>query len=780
MRRSASGAARTTAAATARWRGDVVAPLIRDLGAALAMRPDAETVRDGPERADGQGRPADGRQGPAHRRLRSRGSCPPTAPLAISTLTVAGMAMAFARDGTGRVAVSFIGEGGTSLGEWHEAINLVRRAPAAGDLLRPEQPDGALARRSPTSRRSRVFADKAAGYGIPGITIDGTDPDAIAAAFAWAAERARAGKGPALIELVCDAHVRPRPSRRHALPRQGAAASWDYPPLTEQGYADRELYEFWSRARSDRDATPRGSRPRGSSTTGDLERVEGRGRGAGRGGGAEGDRRALARPGGRGRGVFAGEPPRARGSRCSSREARRPARPGVLLRLEPRPPFDPKGKTFLEAVMLGVGDALAARPARLRLRRGRRRKVRQRVPAAAAAARRSSATGSSTRRSPKAAVLGVCVGAALAGQRPIGEMQFNDFVATGFNQLVNNAAKIRYRWGGVGADGRADAVGRAAARRAVPQPEHRAVVLPDAGAEDRRPVDAARRARADGGGGRRSGPGPLLRAHRALPRSARSSRRSPTRRRRRLPIGKAALRRAGRATWRSSRTAPTCTSRCASPRRSRATASRRRCSTCASLAPLDREALLALARHCSRVLIVHEDIAHRRDRREPRGDHPGGGVRVARRAGPHRRRARHAGAVLAAARGGVPAERGGDSAGGAAAGRVLIDCRLQIADCRLQIADCRSLIVALRRATRECAGIWGWRGAPRRGCEIGRADGASLFRRAKFDLSADERFRVRWLPPPRSLATTSDSGGRASLDAPATLSHASGVRCRAI
>ena len=36
----------------------------------------------------------------------------------------------------------------------------------------------------------------------------------------------------------------------------------------------------------------------------------------------------------------------------------------------------------------------------------------------------------------------------MAGQRPIGEIQFNDFVATGFNQLVNNAAKIRYRWGG--------------------------------------------------------------------------------------------------------------------------------------------------------------------------------------------------------------------------------------------------------------------------------------------------------------------------------------------
>src|SRR6185295_5441772 len=48
----------------------------------------------------------------------------------------------------------------------------------------------------------RAFADKAAGYGIPGITVDGTDADAIATAFTWAADRARDGRGPALIELV--------------------------------------------------------------------------------------------------------------------------------------------------------------------------------------------------------------------------------------------------------------------------------------------------------------------------------------------------------------------------------------------------------------------------------------------------------------------------------------------------------------------------------------------------------------------------------------------------
>jgi 2-oxoisovalerate dehydrogenase E1 component beta subunit len=117
------------------------------------------------------------------------------------------------------------------------------------------------------------------------------------------------------------------------------------------------------------------------------------------------------------------------------------------LIVEPAPPFDPKGRTLLDAVMLGVGDALRADPrvfvygqdvggsygnAFLLLRPLLKE------------------FGDRILNSPLAegAILGVCVGAALAGQRPIGEIQFNDFVATGFNQLVNNAAKIRYRWGG--------------------------------------------------------------------------------------------------------------------------------------------------------------------------------------------------------------------------------------------------------------------------------------------------------------------------------------------
>ena len=94
--------------------------------------PRARDRADGPQRADGQGRPADERQGPAHRRLRLGH---PAACGAARDLDADGRRAWRWRSGaTGpeRVAVSFIGEGGTSLGEWHEAINLcaARRLPA--------------------------------------------------------------------------------------------------------------------------------------------------------------------------------------------------------------------------------------------------------------------------------------------------------------------------------------------------------------------------------------------------------------------------------------------------------------------------------------------------------------------------------------------------------------------------------------------------------------------------------------------------------------------------
>src|SRR4029077_18577645 len=173
------------------------------------------------------------------------GVLPATAPLAISSMSAAGMAMAFAQQGDGRVALSFIGEGGSSLGEWHEAINLcaVRRLPA---VFCVQNNQTALSTPVRDQSAVRVFADKASGYGIPGVTIDGTDPDEIGATFAWAVERARAGHGPTLIELVSMRMCGHAHHDDMLYLGKDAAPSWTYPPVTDAGYADRERHAFWS------------------------------------------------------------------------------------------------------------------------------------------------------------------------------------------------------------------------------------------------------------------------------------------------------------------------------------------------------------------------------------------------------------------------------------------------------------------------------------------------------------------------------------------------------
>jgi len=426
------------------WTGDVVAPLIRDLGAALAMRPERETVRKvlSAQMAKA-GPPMDGRD--LHIGDLDWGILPAAAPLAISALTAAGMAMAFAREGSGRVAVAFIGEGGSSLGEWHEAINLAaaRRLPA---VFCVQNNQTALSTPVRDQSAVRVFADKAAGYGMPGITIDGTDADEVAAAFAWAVERARDGQGPALIELVA---MRMCGHAHHDdmlyLGKEPAAATgaWDYPPLAGQGYANAELFAYWG-----------GRDPIKTYAARLIDRnVASAAEIASWKQAAEAMVEAAARdvidapwpdPARVGEGVFRGEPARRRVDPIAAAAARPD---DSLPALEAAPPFDRKGSTLLDAVMLGVGDALRADP-------------RVFVYGEDVGGAYGNAFlllrplleefGDRIINSPlaEAGVLGVCVGAALAGQRPIGEMQFNDFVATGFNQLVNNAAKIRYRWGG--------------------------------------------------------------------------------------------------------------------------------------------------------------------------------------------------------------------------------------------------------------------------------------------------------------------------------------------
>jgi len=586
-----------------KWNGDVVAPLIRDAGLALAMHPFPETVRMMLSAQMGKaGPPMEGKD--LHLGDFSRGVLPAAAPLAISSLTVAGLALAFSLENSPRVAISLIGEGGTSLGEWHEAINLcaARKLPAVFCVQNNQ-----TALSTPVSEQcaARVFAEKAAGYGIPGLTLDGTDPEAIAAAFAWAAARARRGEGPALLELVSMRMCGHAHHDDMLYLGRDPQTSWTYADLVEPAYADRELYAFWAA----RDPIARYGEKlaaEGVVEAGDVERIKREAEEL-----VETEARAVIdapwpSPAGAGAHVLAGESPRVREEPLEGRENR--PETGVSLPLEPGLPFDPRGRTFLDGVMLGLGDALEADPRVFLFGED----VGGRYGNAFLLLRPLLATfGDRIINSPlsEAAVLGACVGAALAGKRPIGEMQFNDFVATGFNQLVNNAAKIRYRWGGAAGVSVPMVVRMpwGGLRHAGPYHSQNTeawfyrtpglkIVVPST-PEDARALMAS--AVAD--------PDPVLFfEHIALYRDPRIKQSLPADAPAPIPIGQAALRRDGDDLAIVSygayvHVARRVAEKLATDGIEAAVLDLR------SLAPLDRGAVLALARRCSRVLIVHED-----------------------------------------------------------------------------------------------------------------------------------------------------------------------------
>ena len=482
------------------WRGDVVAPLIRDLGLALAMRPEPETIRRALSAQMAKaGPPMNGKD--FHIGDLDNGILPPTPPLAIGALTIAGMAMAFARDGSGRVALSFIGEGGTSLGEWHEAINLcgVRKLPA---VFCVENNQTALSTPVREQSAARVFADKAEGYGIPGITIDGTDPDAIAAAFGWAVERARAGLGPALIELVSMRMCGHAHHDDMLYLGKEPALSWDYPPVADDGYVDRERYAYWAT----RDPIPAYAarlEAAGLLGAGGLDALK---REAEELVGAQAKLVVDApwpAPEDAGVGVFAGEPPRIRVDPLDE-TARAIDRDTALPPLDAGAPFDRKGHTLLEGVMLGVRDALRADPAGVRIWRRRGRRLWQRVPAPASAARgvRRSHSELAARRRGGARRRGRRrAGGTAADRRDAVQRLRRDRLQPAREQCREDPVSVGRRR----AHGGPHALGRPPPRRSVPQPEHRGMVLSHTGTQDRRAVNPGRRARADGGRLRGSG-----------------------------------------------------------------------------------------------------------------------------------------------------------------------------------------------------------------------------------------------------------------------------------
>ncbi len=112
----------------------------------------------------------------------------------------AGVAYAEQRLGTGRVCIVFFGDGSANRGQFHEAANYaaVARLPL---ILLCENNGWGMSVPASVSTSVVDIADRAAGYGMPGIVVDGSDIDAVFDTVAVAAARARAGDGPSLIEV---------------------------------------------------------------------------------------------------------------------------------------------------------------------------------------------------------------------------------------------------------------------------------------------------------------------------------------------------------------------------------------------------------------------------------------------------------------------------------------------------------------------------------------------------------------------------------------------------
>lgn len=186
------------ASAYALRKTDFLGPMIRNVGAVMVkgFRPrDIFTQYMGKATS-----PTGGKDGSSHfGDLQNLRVMAPISHLGSVIPVLAGIGLAARLQKKDCVCLTYIGDGGASVGEVHEGLNFaaVMNCP----LILILENNG-YAYSTPVEKQSKVkdFAKRAEGYGMPGVIVDGNDVAAVYRVTCQAVERARAGKGPTLIE----------------------------------------------------------------------------------------------------------------------------------------------------------------------------------------------------------------------------------------------------------------------------------------------------------------------------------------------------------------------------------------------------------------------------------------------------------------------------------------------------------------------------------------------------------------------------------------------------
>ena len=316
-----------------------------------------------------------------------------------------GLALAAQLRGNDRVAAVFTGDGATSEGDFHEALNLaaVWKLPV---LFLIENNQYGLATPTREQYACRDLADRGAAYGMPGVIVDGNDILAVHRAVARAADRARQGEGPSLLEFKTFR------TRGHE-----EASGTDYVP--------RQLLEEW-RAKDPLQRFEAFLRGREILSQADVEKTRG-----------EYKTRidsladeALAAP----------EPHSSLGTDVLAPRLLTPRAPDAE-RAQAAPE-----RRYVDAISDGLRTAMR-RDERVVLL-GQDIAEYGGVFKVTAGFIEEFGKGR-VRNTPiiESGAIGAAMGLALGGYVPMVEMQFGDFVTCGFNQIVNNLAKTHWRWG---------------------------------------------------------------------------------------------------------------------------------------------------------------------------------------------------------------------------------------------------------------------------------------------------------------------------------------------